>query len=192
MNLDGLVNSYDYMRAKKEGTEATFYQRYGVTHFANVWALLEGTEVHVLPTVRDLPVHQRLERSSAGAILFEGERYRHYGKNVPHKRQFRLLTAEPPETSSGGINRSDWFWRRMEPHFDHQSDGAGLIVDGRVVQAFARKCDPDELAVWSWAEPGGGSGRQSLDTDANGVVRERLRSAPRCAPVDQGRNNADR
>ena len=192
VNLDGLVNSYDYMRAKKEGTEATFYQRYGVTHFANVWALLEGTEVHVLPTVRDLPVHQRLERSSAGAILFEGERYRHYGKNVPHKRQFRLLTAEPPETSSGGINRSDWFWRRMEPHFDHQSDGAGLIVDGRVVQGLRQEMRSGRAGRVVLGRTGGGSGRQSLDTDANGVVRERLRSAPRCAPVDQGRNNADR
>ena len=27
VNLDGLVNSYDYMRARKEGTEAVFYQR---------------------------------------------------------------------------------------------------------------------------------------------------------------------
>ena len=36
VNLDGLVNSYDYLRARKEGTEAAFYQRYGITHFANM------------------------------------------------------------------------------------------------------------------------------------------------------------
>ena len=60
------------------------------------------------------------------------------------------LTTEPPEMSSGGSNRSDWFWQRMKPHFDHRSDGVGLIVDGRLAQAFARDCAPDELAVWSW------------------------------------------
>ena len=52
--------------------------------------------------------------------------------------------------SSGGISRSDWFWQRMEPHFDHRSDGVGLIVDGRMAQGFVRDCVPDELAVWSW------------------------------------------
>ena len=150
INLDGLVNSHGYLRAQKEGTEAAFHRRYGITHFANVWALKEGTEVHVLPSVQDLPVLQRLERPSGGAILFEGSPYLHYGKNGPHKRQFRLLTAEPPETSSGGVNRSDWFWRRMESHFDHRSDGVGLIADGRMAQAFVRDCTPDELAVWSW------------------------------------------
>ena len=154
MNLDGLVNSYGYLRAQKEGTEAAFHRRYGITHFANVWVLKEGTEVQVLPSVQDFPVLQRLERLSAGAILFEDSPYLHYEKNASHKRQFRLLTAEPPEMSSGGVNRSDWFWQRMEPHFDHRSDGVGLIVDGRMAQAFVRDCMPDELAVWSWAGPG--------------------------------------
>ena len=42
----------------------------------------------------------------------------------------------------------------MAPRFDHWSDGVGLIVDGRVAQAFVRDCTPDELAVWSWAGPG--------------------------------------
>ena len=150
VNLDGLANSYGYLRAQREGTEATFYPRYGITQFANIWATMEGTEVHVLPAVRDYPVLKRRERPSVGAILFEGPSYLHHSKNVPHKRQFRLLTTEPPEMSSGGTNRSDWFWQRMEPHFDHRSDGVGLIVDGRMAQAFVRDCTPDELAVWSW------------------------------------------
>ena len=137
VNLDGLVNSYDYMRARKEGTEAAFYQRYGITHFANMFQ----EEGRVL---------QLLEPPSGGVILFEGSPYFRSRMNVPHKRQFRLLTIEPPEMSSGGINRSDWFWQRMAPHFDHRSDGVGLIVDGRIAQAFVRDCTPDELAVWSW------------------------------------------
>ena len=45
----------------------------------------------------------------------------------------------------------------MAPHFDHWSDGVGLIVDGRMAQAFVRDCTPDELAVWSWAGPGDGT-----------------------------------
>ena len=136
VNLDGLVNSYDYLHAQKEGTKAAFHSRYGITHFANVQTVQEeGTK--------------RLEHPSVSAILFKGS-YLDYGKNGLHKRQFRLLTAEPPETLSGGINRSDWFWQRMEPHFDYQSGDVGLIVDGRLAQAFVRNCAPDDLAVWSW------------------------------------------
>ena len=141
VNLDGLANSYGYLRARKEGTEAAFYQRYGITHFANMFQ----EQGRVL---------QLLEPSSGGAILFEGSPYFHHRMNVPHKRQFRLLTTEPPEMSSGGTNRSDWFWQRMEPHFDHRSDGVGLIVAGRMAQAFVRDCKPDELAVWSWVGQG--------------------------------------
>ena len=137
VNLDGLVNSYDYLRARKEGTEAAFHSRYGITHFANLRTVQEeGTK--------------RLEHPSVSAILFKGSSYLHYGKNGLHKRQFKLRTAEPPEMSSGGINRSDWFWQRMEPHFDYQSGDVGVIVDGRLAQAFVRNCAPDELAVWSW------------------------------------------
>ena len=141
VNLDGLVNSYGYLRARKEGTEAAFYQRYGITHFANMFQ----EQGRVL---------QLLEPSSGGAILFEGSPYFHHRMNVPHKRQFRLLTTEPPEMSSGGTNRSEWFWQRMAPHFDHRSDGVGLIVAGRMAQAFVRDCTPDELAVWSWVGQG--------------------------------------
>ncbi len=124
VNLDGLVNSYDY--AQREGSDtATFHRRYGVTHFADVW-----------PAIQDVD-----------AMLFEGPPYHHSRHG---ELQFRIWLAEPPETSSGGTSRSDWFWQRMEPHFDHRSDGIGLIVDGRMAQAFARDCAPDKLAVWSW------------------------------------------
>ena len=154
VNLDGLVNSYGYLRAQREETEATFHQRYGITWFATIEFRPEGTEDHALPAVRDYLVRKRLERPSVGTILFEGSSYLHHRKNVPHKRQFRLLTTEPPEMSSGGTDRSDWFWRRMEPHFDHLSDGVGLLVDGRMAQAFVRDCTPDALAVWSWVGRG--------------------------------------
>ena len=169
VNLDGVVNSYDYLRAQREGTAATFYRRYGITHFANTWTITKGTEVHVLPAVRDYLARKRLDYPSVGEILFEGRPYLHNRPNVPHKRQFRLLTTEPPEMSSGGINRSDWFWQRMSPHFDHRSDGVGLLVDGRVVQAFARGCPPGELAVWSWAGPGDGTAAKAWTQTQTGL-----------------------
>ena len=141
VNLDGLVNSYDYLRARnlypywqarKEVTEAALYQRYGVTHFAN---------------------HYRVSRHR-DALLFEGPPY----QDRYSKHQIKFWPAPSrPEMSSGGINRSDWFWWRMEPHFDYQSDGVGLIVDGRLVQTFAKECDPDELVVWPWAGLGDGT-----------------------------------
>ena len=182
VNLDGLVNSYDYMSARKEGTEAAFYPRYGITHFANIWTLREGTEVHVLPAVRrDYLARQYQERSSVGTILFEGLSYLHYVKNVPHKRQFRLLTPEPPDMSSGGTNRSDWFWQRMEPHFDHRLDGVGLIVDGRLAQAFVRNCTPGELAVWSWVGQGEETAVDSWTQTQTGLCVD-VRVLPRNAP----------
>ena len=184
VNLDGLVNSYDYMSARKEGTEAAFYQRYGITHFANIWALREGADVHILPAIRDYLARQRRERLSVGTILFEGSSYLHYAlhyaKNAPYKRQFRLLTIEPPEMSSGGTNRSDWFWQRMKPHFDHRSDGVGLIVDGRLAQAFARNCTPGELAVWSWAGPGDGTAASVWTRTQTGLCVD-MRVLPRNA-----------
>ena len=44
----------------------------------------------------------------------------------------------------------------MEPHLERQADGPGLLVDGRLVQAFVRDCTSDEPAVWTWAGGGGG------------------------------------
>ena len=180
VNLDGLVNSYDYMSARKEGTEAAFYQRYGITHFANIWTLREGTDVHVLPALRDYLAREHRKRLSVGTILFAGPPYLHYGQNVPHKRQFRLLTPGPPDMSSGGTNRSDWFWQRMKPHFDHRSDGVGLIVDGRLAQAFVRNCTPGELAVWSWAGPGDGTATSVWTRTQTGLCVD-MRVLPRKA-----------
>ncbi len=48
------------------------------------------------------------------------------------------------------VEPADWFWQRMEPHFDYESGDFGAIVDGRMAQAFAKDCARDELAVWSW------------------------------------------
>ena len=138
VNLDGLVNDYDYLRARKEGVKPTFKtfnqeygvihsHHYGITHFADIrhsnWSLVP-TLFEVQPTTDS----QRL-------------------------RLFNVSSTEQPGTSSDGIDRAAWFWERMEPHFDYQSDGVGLIVDGRLAHAFAKDCTQDELAVWVWARP---------------------------------------
>ena len=52
-------------------------------------------------------------------------------------------------------------WERIDPTFDHQSDGIGLIVDGRLVLAFVRNCAPNELVVLSWV----GLGEETVAND---------------------------
>ncbi len=58
-----------------------------------------------------------------------------------------------------------WFWERMGPHFDYQSDGVGMIVDGRMAQVFTRDCEPDDLIAWSWTGQGDETAIKLLDTD---------------------------
>ena len=146
VNLDGLVNSYAYFHAHAETSYAYFhaetyvdrdsratwqadiYRELGITHLANL----------------------RPTSHSEDTILFEGPPFSTVRKT---ELQFGLWSVEPTE----GADPAAWFWQRMEPSFDAQADGVGLVVDGRVVQAFARGCPPGELAVWSWAGPGDGT-----------------------------------
>ena len=117
VNLDGLVNSYDYFHARnRTGGNAPLYREFGITHFANLMRM--GFE---------------------DKVLFEGS------LRSTRRSVFYLWPIEPLEAA----HTAAWIWKRMEPHFDYQSDGAGLLVDGRLAQAFARKCDPDELVVWA-------------------------------------------
>ncbi len=134
VNVDGLVNSYDFYRARnrypywqarKEVTEDAFYQNYGITRFANV----AGGDLNV-------------KRGFAlDNVMFEGALF---PESDVHGLRFKLWSYSPTRDAA------DWFWQRMEPHFDYQSGNVGVIVDGRMAQAFTRDCAPDELAVWSW------------------------------------------
>ena len=130
VNLDGLVNSYDYMRARKKGISKHFRSRhFGITHF---------TDIRTLP-------------KPLGLMLFEGPPIRLARYNF---QQFKIWPADPHGAPWSGASPSDWLWERMEPHFGPQTDGIGFFVDGRLAQAFARDCAPDELAVWSWSRGG--------------------------------------
>ena len=126
VNLDGQVNSYDYFHATNVEID-------GYPHLREKF----------VPLYRELEIthfadHSR--RDFEGRVLFEGSL--NYNETV-----FSLGTIDPPEDD----DTAAWIWKRIEPHFDYRSDGAGLLVDGRLAQTFAQECDPNELVVWSWA-----------------------------------------
>ena len=116
VNLDGLVNSYDYFHARNRARDgyAPLHREFGITHFTEI---------------------KRFENS----LL-----------NILNRWELRLWPSGPP-ADENAVART---WERIEPHFDHQSDGVGLIVDGRLALAFVRNCAPNELAVLSWVGPG--------------------------------------
>ncbi len=135
VNLDGLVNDYDYFHEygglygggvyRLKDYAQTLHSKFGITYYTNIW---------------DIPV-----KNSAGATLYEGPiRNRYDGDRY---RAFQLWPAEPTEAAA---DPNAWFWERIEPHFDYHSDGVGMIVDGRIAQALKLDCAPDELIVWSY------------------------------------------
>ena len=115
VNLDGLVNSYDYFHATNADRDGhdkltPLYREFGITHFA----VIESSGV--------------------------------FNNGV----ELQLRPSGPPADE----NTAARTWERIEPHFEHQSDGIGLIVNGRLTQAFVRNCAPNELIVLSWVGPG--------------------------------------
>ncbi len=131
VNLDGLVNSYDYYHATnmdtdgyadwKDGEFKPLYRALGITHFAN------------------------LSNRGVSDLIFEGSLT--FSEQASRKRrQFNLSVYELTDDFDAA-----WFWERMKPHFHYESNGVGLIVDGRLAQAFTQDCEPHELAVWRWS-----------------------------------------
>ena len=132
VNLDGLVNSYEYFRAferlgleprdqeRNEPLRAEYAARtFGVTHFANV----------------------RATERQYDAALFEGVSL----SDAPQEggSEFKLWAAAP--SALGASESGAWFWKRIESHFDYRWDNVGVLVDEGLVQAFVRHCDPDRL-----------------------------------------------
>ena len=125
VNLDGLVNSYDFLHLTNGQNLRQDYhpvvQGFGITHYAQ-------------DRVDDIP---------SGALLFAG---------LPayfevHDRRFNLWS--PTISSSANVAQ---FWERMRPHFSYQSDGIGVVRHGRLAQAFAKECAPSQLVAWSWPQ----------------------------------------
>ena len=123
VNLDGLVNSYDYFHALNRVRDgyAPLHREFGITHYAN---------------------DARFE----GSLL-----------NILDRWELQLRPIGPPADENAVAKT----WGRIEPHFDHQSDGVGLILDGRLALAFVRNCAPNELVVLSWV----GLGEETVAAD---------------------------
>ena len=130
VNLDGMVNSYAYLRSSpiKQIEGINFYLRYGITHFAN---------------------NQWLDRIPN--VIFEGAPYNDIPPYDEYQIQFRLWTY-PSSDAPVEIDHSRWIWERLNPHFDYSSDGVGVVLAGRTAQAFAKDCAPDETLVWTWQD----------------------------------------
>ncbi len=136
VNLDGLVNSYEYFRLRRErgmwGTLISkddqlhfrkhvelFRRMFGITHFANPSSSAAHFENIYFETA---------------PFLFP----------PPHLLAFMLWSEEPPRLAQTERDPPSWFWNRIEPHFDLQTEQAGVVVDGRIVQSFARACEADQ------------------------------------------------
>ena len=128
VNLDGLVNSYDFFHARHiirtEGIN--FYRRYGVTHLAN----------HVGRQITD------------DNMVFEGAP----ADKLHGVDRFRIWSYDPPSESLGRVSHSHLVWERMEPRFDYLADGVGVVLNGRMAQALAKDCTSSDLLVWTWNE----------------------------------------
>ena len=116
VNLDGLVNSWDYLRAQRNGNQSAFYKRYGITHFADV-----------------TPFERRID-----TILFQGASFT--GSHGA-KLRFNIWRRETADRPLDDVNHSATFWKRMASHWDYESESVSVIVDGAVAQAFARDCE---------------------------------------------------
>ncbi len=133
VNLDGLMNSYAYVRVRlrRDGAVKAFYRKFGITHFANV----------------------QDSKRKPDNLLFEGVSFPRSGN-----RKFELWAAEPLEGSTGELDNGAWFWERMEPHVHYKLDEIMVFVDDRLVQIFAKDCEPeilrDKLVVFSWTTKG--------------------------------------
>ncbi len=125
VNLDGLVNSYDYFYATGDGYAnwkdeyaPLYYREFGITHFANT-------------TSDEAWYHKYAEYALYQSPFF------------PHSGRFIIWLGEPLEKSDAFAQ----FWENMEPHFDYNTDGTAMVVHGRLVQMFADDCASDELVA---------------------------------------------
>ena len=149
VNLDGLVNSYEYLdianrdslamwqlsqiwlsqennRSLYDTQVAKIIRRYGVTHFANI----------------------RWRDESPNNVIFQGAWFDAWEGH----RQFNIWTYDPPPSDKGGIHHSHQVWDNLKPHFDYSSNGVGIVLAGRTAQAFAKNCPSDNPLVWTWID----------------------------------------
>ena len=127
VNLDGLVNSYDYLSALRNTGRVNWEEatlKYGLTHWAN-------TSGDWVPSSR---------------LLYERFLEVEPWENWPDPKFF-IATESPAEFPFD-------LWSRIKPFFAWQSGRMGAIVtDRRLVQIFVRDCTPEDvpdLFIFSW------------------------------------------
>ena len=135
VNLDGLVNSYDYRRAAgleeipprwlaPGGGTPPMRREFGITHLANY------TLIHLSADLT--PWENR---------LFEGRWYSVDGKFLS---RFSVRTPETAAAAGAAFGEA--------AAADGQADGGGrLTTTGRLAQAVVSDCPPDGLLVWVYA-----------------------------------------
>ncbi len=145
VNLDGLVNSYDYLHMPKvSDTPGSIPPQYGgsvgITHYV---------------AYHD---YGSLNPHGNEISLFEGVPFGVRGIRGNRVLDFRVWPAETMEASSDKLDAGTWFWERMEPHLHFKSDGVGVFVDDGLAQVFVRNCEPervqDKIFVFSWLAEG--------------------------------------
>ena len=134
VNLDGLMNTYEHLRALSnyplrryhgEDYARPLYRQYGITHFANGYGVAEHPD----------------------NLLFEGLKFTSYSG----ARRFKLWAKAPAGARAGGGTQA---WESLEPLFDIRTEQVSFIIGDRLVQAFAQACNPTVFVV-SWRDARG-------------------------------------
>ena len=134
VNLDGLVNSWDYFRAIVSddnlawwpasashilAAQLELYREIGISHIYNIYPASDkspglGNVIHIEP--------------------------------APYDSGFWLTSLDPLDGPDAG-NR---FWEKMKPHFESTHFDMGVVVEARWAYAVARRCEPDDLVFFRW------------------------------------------
>ena len=136
VNLDGLVNSYDYLHLE-----------YNLKFSPDLHHSLFGTTHYIVP----MDIDRISDRQS---ILFEGRSFVPSGNT---SKAYRIWTPASPWTATEEIDPlfpGALLWQRMKPYFHYESNGtAAIAIHRRFMQLLSRDCDPPhvpEMVVFSW------------------------------------------
>ena len=156
VNLDGLMNSYAYLR--EGGPLVRFLtmeypqSRFGLTHLANV--------------------SPETSAASNGAV-FVGAPY----PENDFKVDFKVIPVDGLSVAPEPEDAAASFWETMSPYFDYRLGNVGITTEGRLIHAIFRDCRPEEIRdtafALSWTSPGGGA-RTRLWRPGSAATRNQL------------------
>ena len=164
VNLDGLVNSYDYFRATRAGPFTDPFAHYAGD---NRRSTKPGAKPGAEPTLRldhygAAPAMLRefgiTHLASSSHItwpeaIFESGWYNPDGSLRVRFKIRPAATDAGPEAAA--------FAARLRTATGQPDGAPALAVDGRLAQAFAPGCAPEELPVWVYANGADAAGRNA-------------------------------